>query len=87
MKAKIDKKVKHQGIGGEIITLEKMITVGDILDTNFDDMTIAMFNFAKRRIDLMEDNKDDVYVYYGHVDGLGYYVAEDEISILGDSNG
>ena len=81
MKKKIIKEnVDHQGIGGKEIIIEREITVKDILNTNFDKMTIAMANFALRRSDLLfEAGKENMKVYYGHVGILGYFVADDEI--------
>ena len=79
--ALIDKKVTHQDIGGKVIQIEKEFTFDDILDTNFNEMPIAMYNFLMRRMDL--SNKDGkLKVYYGHVGFLGYLVAEDEIEMV-----
>ena len=69
--------VEHQGIGGKEIVIEKEGTLSYILDKTFTDMTIAEIQFAKR-YDIA--NKDEnTKLYYGHVDGLGYFVAEDEL--------
>lgn len=78
-KAKIKESVEHQGIGGKEIVIEKELTINDILDKDFKEMTIAMYNFIMRRIDLMEEKYGKQKVYYGHVGILGYFVAEDEI--------
>ena len=80
-KAIIDKKVKHQGIGGKEIIIEKEMTWDDALDTNFNQMPIAMYNFIRRRLDLDEE-QGSMKIYYGHVDNLGYFVAEDEIEMI-----
>lgn len=80
-KALIDEKVEHQGIGGKEITIEKEMTVGDVLDTNFNVMSIAMSNFIMRRKDFMK-MPEDMKVYYGHVGYLGYFVADDEIEFI-----
>ena len=78
-KATINKNVEHQGIGGKEIVIEKELTIDDVLDKDFKEMTIAMYNFIMRRMDLMEDKYGDRKVYYGHVGELGYFVADDEI--------
>ena len=70
--------IEHQGIGGKQIRIEKEGTIAYILDTNFNNMTIGIYNFIMRRKDFMSLD-EDVKIYYGHVDGLGYFVAEDEI--------
>jgi len=81
MKAIINENVEHQGICGKEIIIEKEITIGDILDTNFNNMPIAMVNFVFRRTDLL-DVDENMKVYYGHVGFLGYFVAEDEIVFI-----
>lgn len=78
-KAIINKNVKHQGIGGKEIIIEKELTIDDILDKNLKEMPIAMYNFVLRRIDLIEEEYGSRKVYYGHVGDLGYFVADDEI--------
>ncbi len=80
-KAIIDKKVKHQGIGGKEIIIEKEMTWDDALDTNFNQMPIAMYNFIRRRLDLGEEH-GSMKIYYGHVGNLGYFVADDEIEMI-----
>ena len=80
-KAIIDKKVKHQGIGGKEIKLEKEFTYDDILDWDLKKMNIAMYNFIMRRPELNED-KGSMKIYYGHVGCFGYFVAEDEIEMI-----
>lgn len=74
----LDEKIEHQGIGGKEIIIEKEMTIGDILDTNFNVMPIAMSNFIMRRKDLFRLD-EDMKVYYGHVGFFGYFVADDEI--------
>lgn len=81
MKAIINENVEHQGIGGKEIIIEKTMTFNDILDTNFNEMPIAMANFLMRRMDLGIEN-GRMKVYYGHVGFLGYFVAEDEITFI-----
>ena len=80
-KAIINKEVAHQGIGGKEIILEKELIVKDFLDTNFNEMSIAMFNFINRRLDFINEENENKKVYYGHVENLGYFVAEDEIEM------
>lgn len=66
-------------ISGKKIEIERELTVNDILDTNFNNMSIAMCNFIIRRVDFLKEENGDKKVYYGHVGYLGYFVAEDEI--------
>ena len=84
IQAKINDNVKHQNIGGHIITLERYITINDILDANFNNMVIALANFVARRTDILDDNFGNMRVYYGHIKdwNLGYFVAEDEIEVI-----
>ena len=70
--------IKHQGIGGKTIVLEREGTISYALDMPFDKMTIGLYNFVQRRPDLMTSEKEDTKLYYGHVGTLGYFVAEDE---------
>ena len=81
-RAIIDPKVTHQGIGGKEIIIEREMTIGDILDTNFNNMPIAMTNFIMRRTDIIDEKHENMKVYYGHVGYLGYFVAEDEIEFI-----
>lgn len=77
-RAKIKESVKHQGIGGKEILLEKKLSLNEVLEQN----TIAAFNFAKRRLDLVSKSDKEcakIICYYGHVGNLGYFVAEDEL--------
>lgn len=75
--AKLIDGIKHQGIGGHYIVLEREGTMAFALDTPFDEMTIALANFVSR-YDMMNAN-ENMKLYYGHVGTLGYFVAEDEI--------
>ena len=77
---KLVNEIKHQGIGGKDFMIEKEGTVSLLLDTSFNNMTIAMFNFIKRRIDLINGD-ENIKIYYGHSleTGLGYFIADDEI--------
>lgn len=80
MATRVKHKVKHQHIGGKKILIEGWTTIGDIIDCPVSQLNIAQINFIQRRIDLIADDfSDSVIVYYGHVKGLGYLVAEDEI--------
>ena len=83
-KAIINKKVEHQNIGGKEIILEKELMVKDLLDTNFNEMPVAMINFIKRRLDFIDEKNEDKKVYYGHIGDFGYFVAEDEIEMIKD---
>lgn len=78
-KATLIKGIEHQGIGGKEIIIEREGTIREVLDTNFDKMTIAMSNFMLRRMDLMNISSQNTKIYYGHVGMFGYFVAEDEI--------
>ena len=80
-KAKIHSDVEHQGIGGKEIIIEKEMTYDDILDTNLNEMPIAMYNFIMRRMDLGIKH-GRMKIYYGHVGYLGYFVSEDEITFI-----
>lgn len=71
---KVREDVKHQGIGGKRIILEREFNSSDILDQPINKMNIACINFITRRM-----IPDNMKVYYGHVNGLGYFVAEDEL--------
>ncbi len=70
--------IDHQGIGGKEIIIEKEGTMDYILDMKCKDYTIAVYNFILRRDDILTIN-DKMKIYYGHVNNLGYFVAEDEI--------
>lgn len=79
--------IKHQGIGGQQIRIEKEGTMKYIYDTYMNDYTIAMYNFILRRPDIMSTNmledgtldNENTKIFYGHINGLGYFIAEDEI--------
>ncbi len=75
---KIKKEVKHQDIGGKEIRIEKELDVSYFLDKSIGEYTIAESNFVRRRMDLITDELPSK-IYYGHVDMLGYFVAEDEL--------
>lgn len=70
--------ITHQGIGGKTMRIEKEGTMNYILDMSCDDYTIAVHNFILRRDDIFTVN-ENMKIYYGHVDNLGYFIAEDEI--------
>ena len=71
---KLKEDVKHQGIGGKIIIIEREFNSSDILDQPINKMNIACINFITRRM-----IPDNMKVYYGHVNGLGYFIGEDEL--------
>ena len=70
--------IKHQNIGGKKMIIEKEGTMAYLFDKNLSDITIGEYNFIERRPDLL-DGTDDIKIYYGHINGLGYFVSEDEI--------
>lgn len=71
--------IQHQGIGGKRIILEREFTVNDILDQPIQQMNIACVNFLMRRMDFVVPHNGNKKLYYGHVNGLGYFIAEDEL--------
>lgn len=73
---KIKQEVNHQGIGGQKIMLERKLTADEV-DNLAMDGNIACYNFCFRRDDFLPCFKKDLY--YGHVNGLGYIVCEDEL--------
>lgn len=74
--AKLIDGIEHQGIGGKNIILEKYGSMAYALDTPFEKMSIALYNFVLRRLGSLDEGLE---LYYGHVGNLGYFVAEDEI--------
>ena len=80
--AKINNDITHQNIGGKVIVIEREDTISYALDMPADKITIGLYNFIQRRLDLMNEEYENMKLYYGHVGTLGYYVAEDEISDL-----
>ena len=75
--------ISHQNIGGKEMRLEKETTLDYLLDKKFKDMNVAEYNFIKRRTGLFMEHTDEecenIKIYYGHVDNLGYWICEDEI--------
>lgn len=69
--------ISHQNIGGKTLRVEKEGTMAYIINTFSKDFTIAMYNFILRRDDIFAD--ENMQIYYGHIDNLGYFIAEDEI--------
>lgn len=73
--------ILHQGIGGEIFTIDenitKTLTNDNVFENAFVNGNIACLNFVKRRPDFKCDFPHKLY--YGKVHGLGYIVAEDEL--------
>ena len=78
MLAKLVKNIDHQGIGGKYIVLDRYGLMSYLIDKPLHEMTIAEYNYIKRRKDLY-DLPDETKLYYGHVGTLGYFVSEDEI--------
>lgn len=70
--------IEHQNIGGKTMRIEKEGTINYILDMSCDDYTIAVHNFILRRDDIFTVD-ENMKIYYGHVNNLGYFIAEDEI--------
>lgn len=71
--------IQHQGIGGKKIILEREFTVNDMLDQPIDQMNIAYVNLLIRRIDFIVPHNGNKKLYYGHINGLGYFIGEDEL--------
>lgn len=86
---KINKDVTHQEIGGKKFVVDTLISNGLDRRVVFDralEGNPACFNFINRRKDLFWHITYDEMLsiktpklYYGHVDNLGYIIAEDEV--------
>ncbi len=84
---KIDKKVVKLKsdiddimLAGKEMTLERKGTLKYLMDKPGAKFTIAEFNFFKKHLDLfIDDEKENTVIYYGHVEGLGFFVTEGEI--------
>lgn len=70
--------IEHQGIGGQTMRIEKEGTMSYILDMSCDEYTIAVHNFIVRRDDIFTVD-ENMKIYYGHVNNLGYFIGADEI--------
>lgn len=70
--------ITHQGIGGQVMRIEKEGTMKYISDMSCDEYTITVHNFIVRRDDIFTID-ENMKIYYGHVNNLGYFIAEDEI--------
>ena len=70
---KIKKDVKYDGIGGKDILIEMELPSSEVDITR----NWACINFVVRRPDIPIGS--NLKCYYGHVDNLGYIVAEDEL--------
>ena len=70
---KVKKDIKYQGIGGKEILIEMELPSYEV-DTT---LNWACINFVKRRPDIPLGS--NLKCYYGHIDTLGYIVAEDEL--------
>lgn len=70
--------ISHQNIGGKTMRIEKEGTMAYIINTFSKDFTIAMYNFILRRDDIFTVD-ENMKIYYGHVNNLGYFIAKDEI--------
>lgn len=73
---KIKKSVKYRSLGGKTIQIEREVPVKDLL-TLANSGNWAVYNFIDRRPDIHWDYP--YKIYYGHVENLGYVVAEDEL--------
>lgn len=75
--------ISHQNIGGKTMRIEKEGTINYFLDTKYNDFTIAMYNFMLRCNDIFNilalTIDTNMKIYYGHIENLGYFIAEDEI--------
>ena len=77
--AKISRKINIKSLRGKKILINRVGTISYALDTPFDKMSIALYNFIVRRPDIVDPKYEDTSLYYGHVDGLGYFIAGDEL--------
>lgn len=76
---RVKEEVKHQGIGGQTIVIERELTPDEV-DEEARNGNWACYNFCMRRDDFLpEFNKK---LYYGHVGLYGYVVCEDEVEDL-----
>lgn len=73
---KVNKDITFQGIGGKEIIIEREV---NILETP---RTIALIQYMERQMDkpLSYERPLPNYAYYGHVNGLGYFVSKDEVT-------
>lgn len=69
--AKVKLNCNCKEIRGKKIILEKVVDIDGVL---FENYTIALVSYFRRR-----DFNCPSFAYYGHVDGLGYFVGPDEI--------
>lgn len=78
---RVSKKVTHQDIGGKIINIDEGVTEHltkfEVME-KAEEGNPACFNFVMRRPDFNVLSWG-YKLYYGHVDGLGYIVSEDEL--------
>ena len=69
--AKVKLNCNCKEIRGKKIILEKVVDI--------DNVSIKEFNFALTNYYLRRNFNCPSFAYYGHVDGLGYFVGPDEI--------
>lgn len=76
---KVKKSVTHQGIGGKEFKIDKTVTLtnSDVIHKGIFGGNWACRNFLDRRPDFTINFP--YKLYYGHVNGLGYVVSEDEL--------
>lgn len=83
---RVSKKVTHQDIGGKEFIIDDKVTADLTYSEVYEKGTMgnpACLNFILRRPDFLSDEfKHKHKLYYGHVDGLGYIVADDELEDL-----
>ena len=70
--------ITHQNIGGQVMRIEKEGTMKYISNMSCDEYTIAVHNFIVRRDDIFTID-ENMKIYYGHVNNLGYFIGADEI--------
>lgn len=77
---RVRKDIKHQQIGGKVITLEFGLDLEEVFHLAMSEGNWACVNFLDRRPDV--DIHYNQNIYYGKVEGLGYIVSEDELEAI-----
>lgn len=73
LQTKVKRSCNCKEIRGKKIILEKVVDIDSI---PFDNWNIALLNYFRRR-----DFVCPSFAYYGHVNGLGYFVGPDEVKM------
>lgn len=73
---KVKRDIKHQGIGGKKIFIERILTPDEV-DEKAQQGNVVCLMFCIRREDFLPEFNQNLY--YGHIENLGYVVAEDEL--------